>query len=426
MTKVERRIRDGLKRNSDLLFPAFRGSDHNSCGRDECSVCRQLQRRISKHFQSKVTALIQSKVGFSVRDGIGFGSVQYDALGWEYNGKPVRDAIGKQEASFVELKYGDEGFRLSLNETVKEEIEVEDGLYDTVTIDRLVRHDRNRDVFAKLIAFRDAGWVPESLWNGILEVVELIVQAYDEAEIDGGKMHENLEGWERAEEQKRNQAEIERIRAINEFLISIDVDGDGVVDIALSIDGLRKMIRKYQGSFTEVASHLLKDMSALADHLNGRAKWLNALYAQCRKEPRFNDEAIDLLREGVSELGLMIGNSLNMVLAISKGELLLFWDVYREFDEFGIFDSAWERRLQGQLSRMDSGLQNMIREIRVLRSEQERHQGRLIEVMHELSDRHRSFYSTSRDQLIDELRQIDSSVKWNSAIQAYGIYRQNS
>ena len=73
MTKVERRIRDGLKRNSDLLFPAFRGSDHNSCGRDECSVCRQLQRRISKHFQSKVTALIQSKVGFSVRDGIGLG-----------------------------------------------------------------------------------------------------------------------------------------------------------------------------------------------------------------------------------------------------------------------------------------------------------------------------------------------------------------
>ena len=128
-----------------------------------------------------------------------------------------------------------------------------------------------------------------------------------------------------------------------------------------------------------------------------------------------------ILKQHLQEYHILLVHSLSMLTAVTKNDLVLFYDIYETFDRLNVFDSIWQKDLSDQLTGINDNISNLISHVRSM-------EDNLLDGLRELSYTNEKSFDSLKTSISKELESIDSSIKFNSlltGISTYQVYKIN-
>ena len=128
-----------------------------------------------------------------------------------------------------------------------------------------------------------------------------------------------------------------------------------------------------------------------------------------------------ILKNQIQEYHLLLVHSLSMLTAVTKNDLILFYDIYETFDRLNVFDSNWQKELSNQLTGINDNISNLISHVESM-------ENNLLDGLNQLSYTNQKSFDSLKTSISKELDSIDSSIGFNSlltGISTYQLYKIN-
>lgn len=168
--------------------------------------------------------------------------------------------------------------------------------------------------------------------------------------------------------------------------------------------------------------HSLKcDYEERVDNFGGRTKEVVVRFPLSVENLPKRIELLRNLQNLIHSYDLMIFHAINMLNSAVSNDFVTFYEIYEMFDRIGIFNSNWENDISKKLSNIELKLDDVI-------DTMNRYESNMIRELKGLNYNLRSGFSELTKAVNIQLKEIDSSIKWNnliSSIQTYQLYKIN-
>ena len=114
--------------------------------------------------------------------------------------------------------------------------------------------------------------------------------------------------------------------------------------------------------------------------------------------------------------------SFEMLLAVSKEDLITFFDLYEEFDSLGIFNSNWEKELTSTLSEIKEINKSTLKQMILLSDQMVKMEKSMMNGFSKL-DKLDDSINRMNESLTKELKGINNKLWWNNVFQMVQIYQ---
>jgi len=248
---------------------------------------------------------------------------------------------------------------------------------------------------------------------------------------------------------KQQEQEIilsKRNEELNDIILQLDNDGNGIVDIAESNDVLLKLVNAKQSKIIAIDKEYLQKFVRIANHLKYKKESIQGSFSilleekerfeseKKKKNELLTDPEIDNLMlyfedldKEIFEYNLLLVHSLNMLVALTDDEnLLTFYQIYEVFDQLNIFNSSWENGVFQKLNGIRDGIDDLSRSVDYL-SESVNSLGiRLSSKIDEMNYITQDSFKNLQNTVTKKLDSINSNLEYNnilSIIQTYQLHR---
>ena len=239
------------------------------------------------------------------------------------------------------------------------------------------------------------------------------------------------------EEQESNLSK--RNEDLNNMILQLDKDGNGIVDVAESNDVLLKLVNTKQSKIIAIDKEYLQKFVRISNHLKYKKESIQVTFSilleekerfeseKKKKNELLTDPEIDNLiiyfedlNNEIFEYNLLLVHSLNMLVALTDDEnLLTFYQIHEVFDQLNIFNSSWENGVFQKLNGIRDGIDDLSRSIDYLSD-------RLSSKIDEMNYITQDSFKNLQNTVTKELNFINSNLEYNnilSTIQTYQLYK---
>lgn len=207
-----------------------------------------------------------------------------------------------------------------------------------------------------------------------------------------------------------------------EILSDIDKDGNGQVD-AIEGNDFNVLLRKHQKSIIEIDKEYVKKFIKISSYLKDKKANINVVFEAIKFE---SDELLiieysGILKNEINTYHSILANGISMLVALINEDFISYEEIYESLDRINLFDSQWEKDVSQKLTNIGNGLNDLLYEM------QESNE-RIIDELSNLTYATESGFIDLSNCISNELKSIDSSIKFNNlltGIQTYQMYKIN-
>lgn len=144
---------------------------------------------------------------------------------------------------------------------------------------------------------------------------------------------------------------------INEF----DKNADGNLDVLDGENIIIDILNKNQKKISEFDHTIIQKLVRLNHYLNQKRTNLSELFELLKiiDDEKELQEFLPTFRNSIENYHSLLIHSINMIIGIKRSDLITFYEIYESFDKLGIFNSNWENEISGELTSINSNLENI-------------------------------------------------------------------
>lgn len=202
----------------------------------------------------------------------------------------------------------------------------------------------------------------------------------------------------------------------------LDKDNNGEVDL---IEGneFNTLLQKNQKKVIEINRDYIQKFVKISNYIKIKKQNIQHIYESIKISENHSelDERINLLKNQIHTYELLLFHSINMIAAIVKEDMIVFYEIYESFDKLGIFNSTWENDVAEKLVNIGDKLDDLMYSIYQMES-------KIVSEIGNLSYVTQESFSELNSSVSRQLGEIDSTLKFNNlltGIQSYQLYKIN-
>ena len=226
---------------------------------------------------------------------------------------------------------------------------------------------------------------------------------------------------------KLNDIVTNRLGIVNsvktDFFSKVDGNQDGVLDIIQSKKDFNLLLKSNQSLIIEKGRQYIHEFVKISNYLISKGDALQEIFEEIKNvknETKLTD-LIGLLEDQVYYYNLIFIHSTNMIISLTKDDMITFYEIYESFDKSNVFQSNWEREIKDKLEGIEAGIESVLNSIESL-------ERNLVNGISNLSYITQSSFKELQDSVIEELEGIQSSINFNNlltGVQTYQLYKIN-
>ena len=207
------------------------------------------------------------------------------------------------------------------------------------------------------------------------------------------------------------------------FLSKFDSNNNNRLDI-IEDDGFITFLKLHQDKIMNIDPSYVQKLVKLSHFLRDKGENLQQTF-----ELILSAEDLDKLKVikdnfelQISFYSITIIKSYEMILAVSKKDLISFFDLYEEFDSMGVFNSNWEKELSSTLSDIKEINKNTLKQMVLLSDQIVKIEQQLVDGFSKL-DKIDDSINSMNASLTKELKGINNKLWWNNVFEMVQIYQ---
>jgi len=202
----------------------------------------------------------------------------------------------------------------------------------------------------------------------------------------------------------------------------LDKDNNGNVDLIEGND-FNTLLQKNQKKVIEIDRDFIQKFVKISNYIKIKKQNIQQIYESIKISDNHAelDERINLLKNQIHTYELLLFHSINMIAAIVKEDMIVFYEIYESFDKLGIFNSNWENDVAEKLVNIGDKLDDLMYSIYQMES-------KIVSEIGNLSYVTQESFSELNNSVSRQLGEIDSTLKFNNlltGIQSYQLYKMN-
>lgn len=210
--------------------------------------------------------------------------------------------------------------------------------------------------------------------------------------------------------------------SLEDEIKTIDKNGDGKADIVDASD-LMKLLNKNQSKISEIDKEFIHKFIRISNYLKQRSHNIQSIFSSLLHEESITnrEELIGILKNQIHNYELLVFHSINMIVSISTGNLVAFYEIYETFDRLNVFNSNWENEVSEKLTNIGSKLDDLMYSIYSMEQN-------IVSELSHLTYVTQSSFEELNGSVTNQLKEVESSINSNNllaGIQAYQLYKIN-
>ena len=129
----------------------------------------------------------------------------------------------------------------------------------------------------------------------------------------------------------------------------------------------------------------------------------------------------NILKNNINTYESLLLHSITMIISLVEEDLITFYEIYEMFDKLNVFNSNWENEVSQKLTDIGDGLVDLMYSIQKM-------EVKITNELNNLSYITQESFSMLNKNVTEELKSIDSSIKFNNlltGISTYQLYKIN-
>jgi hypothetical protein len=200
-----------------------------------------------------------------------------------------------------------------------------------------------------------------------------------------------------------------------------DLNGDGQIDLVEN--EFHKLINKNQKLIISLDKNYIHKFVKISNYIKTKQQNTQTIFQTIRDTESHGEleVRIGLLKNQIHAYELMVFHAINMVGALVSEDLITFYEIYEVFDKLGIFNSNWENEVSEKLKTIGDKIDDLMYAIQNLEES-------MVSQLNQLSYFTHESYSNLNSSVMNQLREVESSINFNNlltGIQTYQLYKIN-
>ena len=210
----------------------------------------------------------------------------------------------------------------------------------------------------------------------------------------------------------------------DEFKKQYDADSNSILDV-IDENGFSEFLTTSQEKIIEIDKKYIHNFIKLSSFLDTKADNLQNTFNLILKAKEISDlealkETFDCQYHAYLQI---LFQSYSMILAVSKQNLVKFYQHYEEFDKLNVFESNWERDLSNQLKEIKQiNLESRDAMFKIAKQIVEM-ESSIIDGLKTGFDKLDSSIKDMNESLTNELKGVNNKLWWNNLFQGIQIYQ---
>lgn len=230
-------------------------------------------------------------------------------------------------------------------------------------------------------------------------------------------------GIENINKDKKRQ-ETKKLRVVkDEFISKFDTNKNRKLDI-VEDDGFNTFLRTNQAKIMKIDPSYIQKLVKLSHFLRDKGDNLQQTFGLILKSK--NKDDLNKIKKNfeiqIVAYSITMVKSFEMLLAVSKEDLITFFDLYEEFDSLGIFNSNWEKELTSTLSEIKEINKSTLKQMILLSDQMVKMEKSMMNGFSKL-DKLDDSINRMNESLTKELKGINNKLWWNNVFQMAQIYQ---
>lgn len=274
---------------------------------------------------------------------------------------------------------------------------------------------KSKDDYQSNFTFHDniqkfCEFICDEKWNDVLK---------DEIQLATDKFM----GIENIKKDKKRQ-ETKKLRVVkDEFISKFDTNKNRKLDI-VEDDGFNTFLRTNQAKIMKIDPSYIQKLVKLSHFLRDKGDNLQQTFGLILKSK--NKDDLNKIKKNfeiqIVAYSITMVKSFEMLLAVSKEDLITFFDLYEEFDSLGIFNSNWEKELTSTLSEIKEINKSTLKQMILLSDQMVKMEKSMMNGFSKL-DKLDDSINRMNESLTKELKGINNKLWWNNVFQMVQIYQ---
>ena len=274
---------------------------------------------------------------------------------------------------------------------------------------------KSKDDYQSNFTFHDniqkfCEFICDEKWNDVLK---------DEIQLATDKFI----GIENIKKDKKRQ-ETKKLRVVkDEFISKFDTNKNRKLDI-VEDDGFNTFLRTNQAKIMKIDPSYIQKLVKLSHFLRDKGDNLQQTFGLILKSK--NKDDLNKIKKNfeiqIVAYSITMVKSFEMLLAVSKEDLITFFDLYEEFDSLGIFNSNWEKELTSTLSEIKEINKSTLKQMILLSNQMVKMEKSMMNGFSKL-DKLDDSINRMNESLTKELKGINNKLWWNNLFQMVQIYQ---
>ena len=222
----------------------------------------------------------------------------------------------------------------------------------------------------------------------------------------------------------KKRQEAKKLREVkDEFISKFDTNNNRKLDI-IEDDGFNTFLRTNQAKIMKIDPSYIQKLVKLSHFLRDKGKNLQQTFGLILKSK--NNDDLNKIKKNfeiqIVAYSITMVKSFEMLLAVSKEDLITFFDLYEEFDSLGIFNSNWEKELTSTLSEIKEINKSTLKQMILLSDQMVEMEKSMMNGFSKLDKLDDSINKMNKS-LTKELKGINNKLWWNNVFQMAQIYQ---
>ena len=232
------------------------------------------------------------------------------------------------------------------------------------------------------------------------KVVNKVIKKYEENKIE-----------------ERKKSEEERVIKLNESKSKIikvfDQDENGKIDL-VDFDGLNLLLKKHEKYIIEIDRIYVKKFIKIINYLKTKKRNIQSMFDLIKEVPNQNKltSYVEIIKDDIHSYTTILLSTLQTIVSIRGDDMIVFYEIYEEFDQLNIFDSQHEKDVSSKLTNIGSGIEKVMNEVKTMGEKINSSLG-LLTFVTEQGNR----------EIIKNLENVNSSLRFSNLLKSIQIYQ---
>ena len=228
------------------------------------------------------------------------------------------------------------------------------------------------------------------------------------------KVNKKYEEYKIEERKKSEEERVVKLNKSKSKIIKIfDQDENGEIDL-VDFDGLNLLLKKHQKHIIEIDRTYVKNFIKIINYLKTKKRNIQSMFDLIKEVPNQNKltSYVEIIKDDIHSYNTILLSSLQMIVSLRGDDMIVFYEIYEEFDQLNIFDSQHEKDVSSKLTNIGSGIEKVMNEVKTMGEKINSSLG-LLTFVTEQGNR----------EIIKNLENVNSSLRFSNLLKSIQIYQ---